>query len=137
MKTFLARLMAVLMLIAISTNISFSQSIDLDESTSCVVSDVQGKVTYKEKGSSTVKPVTAGTVLPADASVNVPKKASFSLICDDRSLPVSKKGTYQMAALSNDVQSKGEVSRFAKMAFAACAGRTGAKRGLESTQLPT
>lgn len=119
MKVILAQLMVVLLLITITTNNSFSQSINLDESTGCVVSDVRGKVTYTEKGSKTAKTVTAGTVLPEDATVTVANKASFSLACDDRSLPVNKKGTYQMAALAKDVQAKGEQSRFAKMAFAA------------------
>ncbi len=119
MKVILAQLMVVFLLITITTNNSFSQSINLDESTGCVVSEVRGKVTYTEKGSKTAKTVTAGIVLPEDATVVVTNKASFSLACDDRSLPVNKKGTYQMAALAKDVQAKGEQSRFAKMAFAA------------------
>lgn len=118
MKTILAHLMAVLMFSAITTNFCFSQSIS-DESTSCVVSSVSGKVTYTERGSSTAKPVMAGTVLPEDATINVAKKASFTLACDDRSMQVNQKGTHQMSSLSADVQSKGEVSRFAKMAFMA------------------
>ncbi len=112
-------MVAIILIVAISTNHSFSQSIDLDESSSCVVSEVNGKVTYLEKGSTTAKPVTAGTVLPEDATVVVANKASFSLACGDRSLPIAKKGTYQMAALAKEVASRGEVSRFAKMAFSA------------------
>ena len=119
MKVILAQLMVVFLLITITTNKSFSQSINLDESTGCMVSEVRGKVTYTEKGSKTAKTVSAGTVLPEDATVTVANKASFSLACDDRSLPFRTKGTYQMAALAKDVQAKGEQSRFAKMAFAA------------------
>ncbi len=119
MKTMFAQLIAVLFLTAVVKNTCYSQIIDLDESTACVVSDVSGKVTYKEKGNDTVKPVTTGTVLPDDATVMVNKKSSITLANKDRSLFVDKKGTYQMTALTQEVQEKGEVSRFAAMAFAA------------------
>ncbi|MBK8564967.1 MAG: hypothetical protein IPN76_16930 [Saprospiraceae bacterium] len=80
---------------------------------------MSGKVTFTEPGNPTPKSVTAGMVLSDDATVVVGKKANFTLVCDDRSLAVNKKGTHQMAMLSKDVQANGVTSRFAKMAFAA------------------
>ncbi len=119
MKTMFAQMMAILLLTAIAKNTCYSQIIDLEESVACVVSDVSGKVTYKEKGSDTVKPVTAGVVIPENAFVTVPDNASFTLANANRSLTITKKGTYQMTALTKDVQEKGTESMFAKMAFAA------------------
>ncbi len=119
MKTMFAQLIAVLFFTAVVKNTCYSQIIDLDESTACVVSDVSGKVTYKEKGNDTAKPVSAGTVIPDDATVMVPDNASFTLANANRTLSVSKKGTYKMSVLAADVQVKGTESRFAKMAFAA------------------
>lgn len=119
MKTMFAQMMAILLFTAIAKNTCYSQSIDLEESIACVVSDVSGKVTYKEKGSDTVKPVTAGAVIPENATVTVPDNASFTLANANRSLTITKKGTYQMTALTKDVQEKGTESMFAKMAFAA------------------
>lgn len=118
MKTILAQMMAVLFLVAIVKNTSFSQGI-IDEDTRCIVSDVSGKVTYKDNGSSTDKPVEPGTLLSEDATVIVNKKASFTLVKDDRSMTISKKGNYQVAALAKEVEEKGETSKFAAMAFAA------------------
>ena len=119
MKTMFAQIMAILFLTAIAKNTCYSQVIDLDESTACVVSDVSGKVTYKEKGNDTAKSVTAGLVIPDNATVTVPDNASFTLANANRSLSISKKGAYQMTALTKDVQEKGKESMFAKMAFAA------------------
>ncbi len=119
MKTTISKLVAILLVFAITTIHSFSQSLSLDEVSGCLVSDVSGKVTFTEPGNPTPKSVTAGMVLSDDATVVVGKKANFTLVCDDRSLAVNKKGTHQMAGLSKEVQANGEVSRFAKMAFAA------------------
>ncbi len=119
MKKHILKLATLLLLIAYSAMPTIAQTGLLDETPGCLVSDVTGKVTYTEKGNSTPKPVTAGTVLPEDATVSVGKKSNFTLICDDRSLMVDKKGVHQAAVLSKEVQAKGEVSRFAKMAFAA------------------
>lgn len=119
MKTKPALLMAVLFITAFSTTTSFAQSLNLDESSGCLVTNVTGKVTYQEKGSPAPKTVTSGSVIPDDATVVFGKKANMTLACDDRSLVVTKKGTHQMETLSKEVQSKGEVSRFAAMAFKA------------------
>ncbi len=106
-------------LITIAT-LSFAQNIDLDESPAgCVVWEVKGKVTYLEKGNVQAKPVVPGTAFPEDATVVVGKKSSLTIACDDRLLPVGTKGTYLMAALMKEVQTKGEPSRFAKMASVA------------------
>jgi hypothetical protein len=119
MKTAISKLVAFVLLFAITNIHSFSQSINLDEVSGCLVSDVSGKVTFTEPGNPTPKSVTAGMVLSDDATVVVGKKANFTLVCDDRSLAVNKKGTHKMAMLSKDVQANGVTSRFAKMAFAA------------------
>ena len=123
MKAMFAQLMAVLFLVAVSQNTSFAQDIpDIElggTTSSCVASDVSGKVTFKEAGSTTAMPVTAGTVLREDATVMVSDGGSITLAKDQRSLTVNKKGTYKMSDLTKDVQEKGEVSRFAMMAFAA------------------
>ncbi len=119
MKTILAHLLVIFLITTITPTTIFAQDINLDESSGCVVSDVKGKVTYTEKGSTKAKTVKSGTILPEDATVVVANKASFSLACEDRSLSVSKKGSYQMTALTKEVQAKGAQSRFAKMAFAA------------------
>ncbi|MCF8243508.1 MAG: hypothetical protein K9J37_16720 [Saprospiraceae bacterium] len=123
MKAMFAQLMAVLFLVAVSQNTSFSQDIpDIvlgGTTSSCAVSDVSGKVTYKAAGSTTAMPVTAGTVLREDATVIVSDGGSITLAKDERSLTVNKKGIYKMTDLTKNVQEKGEVSRFARMAFAA------------------
>jgi hypothetical protein len=119
MKTKPALLMAVLLITAFSTTTSFAQSLDLDEASGCLVTNVTGKVTYHEKGAPAPRTVTAGSVIPDDATVVFGKKANMTLACDDRSLVVTKKGTHQMETLSREVQAKGEVSKFAAMAFKA------------------
>ena len=110
----------------------FSQNINLDDMPGCLVSDVSGKVSYLERGSTTAKAVKVGTVLPEDATVTVGKKSSLTLTCDDRQMTVSQKGTYQMAGLAKDVASKGTASKFAQMVFSAngyAIGDTTKKKG--------
>jgi hypothetical protein len=119
MKTKISKLVAIVLLFAITNIQSFSQSINLDEMSGCLVSDVSGKVTYTEPGNPTPKPVTVGMVLSDDANLSIRKKSSITLVNEDHSLMVNKKGNHQMANLAVEVKEKGEVSRFAKMAFAA------------------
>ncbi len=119
MNTTISKLVAILLLFAIATVHTFSQTINLDEVSGCLVSDVSGKVTYTEPGNPMPKPVTAGMVLADDATLYIGKKSSLTLVNDDHSLVVNKKGSHQMVNLAAEVKAKGEVSRFAKMAFAA------------------
>lgn len=120
MKTMFAKMLAILCLIVITKTTCISQIIpDIDDSVvnSCVVSDVSGKVTYKENG--TEMPVKAGTVLKEGATVTIPDGGSVTLAKDEMSLVVNKKGNYQVASMIKNVKEKGKVSRFARMAYAA------------------
>ena len=109
MKTTIAKLVAILLLFAITANQSYSQSINLDEVSGCLVSDLSGKVTYTEPGNPTPKPVTAGMGLADDATLSIEKKSSLTLGNEDHSLVLNKKSSHQMSGLTAEVKAKGAV----------------------------
>jgi hypothetical protein len=71
---------------------SFSQNIDLDVSSDCIVWKVSGKVTYNDGSRSSWMTVTEGMSLSENAKLQVGNKASVALARDGKVYTVAKKG---------------------------------------------